>query len=65
RQAIARAVIMVCKDLHIDLLAEGVEEIAEVAWFVDQGVELFQGNYFAEPGFESLPTVPAECLNIS
>jgi len=56
---------MVCKDLHIGLLAEGVEEIAEVAWFVDQCVELFQGNYFAEPGFESLPIVAAERFKVS
>ena len=62
RQAIARGVIQVCRDLHIGLLAEGVEEIDEVAWFADQGVELFQGNYFAEPGFEMLPEVPAERL---
>ena len=65
RQAIARAVIQVCRDLHIGLLAEGVEDISEVAWFAKQGVELFQGNYFAEPGFEILPDVPAERLNIS
>ncbi len=64
RQAIARAIIMVCKDLHIGLLAEGVEEIAEAAWFVDRGVELFQGNYFAEPGFEILPDVPADRMHI-
>ena len=62
RQAIARAVILVCRDLGIGLLAEGVEEIDEVAWFAEQGVELFQGNYFAEPGFEVLPGVPAERL---
>ena len=65
RQAIARAVIQVCRDLHIGLLAEGVEDLTEVAWFAEQGVELFQGNYFAEPGFEILPEVPAERLNIS
>jgi len=65
RQAIARAVIQVCRDLHIGLLAEGVEEITEVAWFAGQGVELFQGNYFAEPGFEILPEVPAERMTIS
>ena len=64
RQSIARAVIQVCQDLHIGLLVEGVEDISEVAWFAGHGVELFQGNYFAEPGFERLPDVPAERLNI-
>ena len=65
RQASARAVIQVCRDLHIGLLAEGVEEITEVAWFAGQGVELFQGNNFPEPGFEILPEVPAERMAIS
>jgi EAL domain-containing protein (putative c-di-GMP-specific phosphodiesterase class I) len=63
RQSIARAVIQVCQDLQIGLLAEGVEEISEVAWFAGHGVKLFQGNYFAEPGFEMLPAVAAERLN--
>ena len=51
--------------MHIGLLVEGVEEISEVAWFAGHGVELFQGNYFAEPGFELLPDVSAERLNLS
>ncbi len=41
RLAIVRAIIMVCLDLGIDVLAEGVD--------------LFQGYLFARPGFESLP----------
>ena len=55
RQAIVRAVVQVCGDLGIDVIAEGVESLAEYAWFVDHGVRLFQGYLFARPGFESLP----------
>ncbi|MEO8298658.1 MAG: EAL domain-containing protein [Burkholderiales bacterium] len=55
RQAIVRAVTQVCADLGIDVIAEGVETLAEYAWFAEHGVRLFQGYLFAKPGFESLP----------
>ena len=55
RQAIVRAVVQVCGDLGIDVIAEGVESLAEYAWFAEHGVRLFQGYLFAKPGFESLP----------
>jgi EAL domain-containing protein (putative c-di-GMP-specific phosphodiesterase class I) len=55
RQAIVRAVVQVCADLAIDVIAEGVESLQEYAWFAELGVRLFQGYLFAKPGFESLP----------
>ncbi len=55
RQSIVRAVVQVCADLGIDVIAEGVESLAEYTWFAEQGVRLFQGYLFAKPGFESLP----------
>jgi EAL domain-containing protein (putative c-di-GMP-specific phosphodiesterase class I) len=55
RQAIVRAVVQVCGDLGIDVIAEGVESLAEFAWFAEHGVRLFQGYWFARPGFETLP----------
>ncbi len=55
RQAIIRGIIHTCIDLGIDVIAEGVETAGEYWWFVDEGVELFQGFLFAEPGFERLP----------
>lgn len=60
RQAIVRAVIQVCDDLGIDLIAEGVETQAEFKWFERAGVRLFQGFYFGRPAFEALvvPTWP-------
>jgi EAL domain-containing protein (putative c-di-GMP-specific phosphodiesterase class I) len=57
RQAIARAIIQVCVDLGIDLIAEGVETLDEFHWFADEGVRLYQGYLFAKPGFECLPSV--------
>jgi EAL domain-containing protein (putative c-di-GMP-specific phosphodiesterase class I) len=55
RQSIVRAIIGVCRDLGIELIAEGIETIEEYAWFADHGVRLFQGYLFSKPGFECLP----------
>lgn len=55
RQAIARGIVRTCLDLGIDLVAEGVETPGELAWCRAEGIELFQGNLIAEPGFEELP----------
>ncbi len=55
RQSITRAIVMVCNDLGIDIVAEGVETVEEFAWLEHAGVRLFQGYLFAKPGFESLP----------
>jgi len=57
RQSIVRAIIQVCEDLGIDLIAEGVETVDEYLWFADQGVRLFQGYLFARPAFESFAEV--------
>lgn len=55
RQAIVRGVLCTCEDLGIDVVAEGVEDVEEFDWLVDEGVQLFQGYLFARPGFEQLP----------
>jgi blue light- and temperature-responsive anti-repressor len=57
RQAIVRGITQVCRDLGIDVIAEGVETVDEYHWLEDQGIYLFQGYLFARPGFESLPAV--------
>lgn len=55
RQAIVRAIVGVCRDLGIDVIAEGVETLGELCWFKEEGVRLFQGYLFAKPGFACLP----------
>jgi EAL domain-containing protein (putative c-di-GMP-specific phosphodiesterase class I) len=57
RQAIVRAIRQVCNDLGIDVIAEGVETVAEYEWLANAGVRLFQGFLFAMPGLESFPKV--------
>lgn len=55
RQAIVRGIIRTCLDLGIDIIAEGIETENEYLWCYDEGIELFQGYFFAKPGFEHLP----------
>lgn len=54
RQAIVRGILQVCDDLGIEVLAEGVETLAEYRWFRRIGVRLFQGFLFGRPAFEAL-----------
>jgi EAL domain-containing protein (putative c-di-GMP-specific phosphodiesterase class I) len=59
RQVIIRNVVRMARELRIEVVAEGVETGAEYAWLRTAGIHLFQGYYFARPGFDSLPAVPA------
>lgn len=57
RQAIVRAIVECCYSLGIIVIAEGVEEEAELNWLLGAGVRRFQGFYFARPSFNSFPTI--------
>lgn len=61
RQAIVRAILSVCNELNIDLVAEGVETQEEYQFLKKIGVRYFQGYYFARPAFEALE-IPAADL---
>ncbi len=63
RQSLVKGILTVCEDLSIGVIAEGVETIEECRFLISKGVNLFQGYYFARPGFESLPTVSKELLD--
>lgn len=60
RQAIIRGIGQFCNELSIRIIAEGVETREERACLEDAGITLFQGFYFARPGFRTLPEVPAD-----
>ncbi|MDZ7706771.1 MAG: EAL domain-containing protein [Trueperaceae bacterium] len=62
KRAIVGGLLGTCKALGIDVIAEGVETRDEARALREMGVHLFQGYYFARPGFETLPQVPAEIL---
>lgn len=55
RQSIVRAIVGLCRELCIDVIAEGIESTDQLRWLEDEGVHLFQGYLFAKPGFECLP----------
>jgi len=60
RQAIVRGTLYICRELGITVIAEGIETRAELDFLRDAGIDLFQGYYFARPGFEMLPTVSSD-----
>ncbi len=57
RRAIVRAVLLLCAELNISVIAEGIESAEEAAALRDMGVRLFQGYLFAKPMLEQLPSV--------
>jgi len=60
RRAIVFAILAACRELDITVIAEGIEMPEECLSLAAEGVELFQGYYFARPEFERLPSVPEE-----
>lgn len=55
RRAIVGAVVALCRDLAIDVIAEGVETADEMAALRNLGVTLMQGFLFARPALEAAP----------
>jgi len=60
RRSIVSGILSVCREISIKVIAEGVETREECMALRDKGVELFQGYFFARPGFRTLPPVPDE-----
>ena len=60
-QRIVQAVVGICRDLEIKLIAEGIETQEECSALIDAGIELFQGYLFGKPAFEKMesPIMPA------
>lgn len=63
KQIIARNLVKMCHELKVTVLAEGIETREEFEFYRDLGVTLFQGYWFAKPGFETLPDVDFSMLN--
>ena len=60
RRALVAGILGVCKELGIQVIAEGIETREECLALADQGVNLFQGYFFARPQFEALPQIAPE-----
>ncbi|MEQ8515439.1 MAG: EAL domain-containing protein [Chromatocurvus sp.] len=65
RRIITNGILQVCRDLGIDVIAEGIETPGELAILVDLGIDLFQGYHFARPAFEAVAEVPATAFELA
>lgn len=65
RRTIIGAVIKMCDELGVTVIAEGVETTAELSALQTLGVRYIQGFIFAKPGFERLPVVRLEAERIA
>ncbi|MGQ9805250.1 MAG: EAL domain-containing protein [Chlorobiales bacterium] len=55
KQAILHGIMTVCKEVGIDIIAEGIETKEEFDFLAESGIHYLQGFYFAKPEFEKLP----------
>lgn len=64
RRIIIGGILQVCRDLGIEVIAEGIETVGELRTLLDQGVDLFQGYHFARPAFEAVAEIPAAAYEL-
>lgn len=57
RQVIVRAIVTMCMELGITVIAEGIEQAEERDFLADCGIYLMQGYWFAKPAFKALAQV--------
>jgi EAL domain-containing protein (putative c-di-GMP-specific phosphodiesterase class I) len=58
RQAIVKGIALICKELNIKILAEGIETRAERDFLYSLGINLMQGYWFSKPVFKGLGHIP-------
>jgi EAL domain-containing protein (putative c-di-GMP-specific phosphodiesterase class I) len=64
RQAIVRSRIHLCKEMGIQIIAEGVETAAKRDFLFDQGIELMQGYLFAKPAFRAEAKLESSAFDV-
>lgn len=57
KQAIVKGIMVICADLNIQVLAEGVETIAERDFLHSMGIDLMQGYLFCKPAFQAIGVI--------
>ena len=57
RRAIVGAVMRMCREMGIELIAEGVETVGEYQALRAIGIRYIQGFLLARPAFEALPPI--------
>jgi len=48
-EAIVKAVILIAQSMHLEVIAEGVENVAQQAFLLEQGCQYSQGYFYAKP----------------
>ncbi len=59
RQAIVRGMVRICKDLGVQVIAEGIETSGERDFLSDAGIHLMQGYLFSRPVFQGVGQIDA------
>lgn len=54
RRSIIKGIMLVCQEIDIQVIAEGIETEEEYKALEDLGIHLIQGYYFCKPVFEGL-----------
>ncbi len=57
RRSITSGIVATCRSLGCEVLAEGVETLAEYRVLREMGITRFQGYLFARPALEALPVI--------
>lgn len=60
RQAVTQSMVQLCRELHVEVIVEGIETVEERDVLCELGCDLMQGFLFSRPApdFVSLPAVP-------
>lgn len=57
KQAIVKGITSICRDLHIKVLAEGIETVAERDCLKAMGIDLMQGYLFCKPALMAIGVI--------
>jgi len=63
KQAIVRNLVRLCEDMHIGVIAEGIETTAERDFLRDAGIHLMQGYLFAKPAFMAVAPLAQHAMS--
>ncbi|CAN7163350.1 EAL domain-containing protein [Acidovorax sp. Leaf78] len=63
RQAIVRSLVRLCEEMHIQVIAEGIETPGERDFLADTGIRLMQGYLFARPAYRAVAALNASAFD--
>ena len=57
KQAIVNGIVLICAELNVRVLAEGIETAAQRDFLRDAGIDLMQGYLFCEPALQAIGSI--------